>query len=155
MSPPLEVVQLLECLVKDLGGDVFRLFVAGNPPHHVGIDPVKMALVELGKARTVALRRLDQLPVVAKFFLENSQRVLRRSLGLLNKINGGQGQKVTRFETKFWPTPRPTDSKGTTPPARLVRFRASASGDDVKHVSEAFRFWRVGRKKEREKIPLR
>jgi hypothetical protein len=64
-TSPLKATQRPERLVKDLGSQVFGHIAVAHTMSDIGIHAVEIALVELGKAAGVALRRLDQQPLIA------------------------------------------------------------------------------------------
>jgi len=50
--------------MEDLGSQILRLFAVSDAVDNERVDTFEVVLVEFGKAKRVALRRLDQQPLV-------------------------------------------------------------------------------------------
>jgi hypothetical protein len=50
--------------VKHVSRHVLRFFAVFHAPRHKRIDAIEVALIELGEPARIALRRLDQQPLV-------------------------------------------------------------------------------------------
>src|SRR5437660_1350001 len=75
---PLERFQVLERMMKDVGRTVFCLFASTHAARNVGVHLIDVALIQLPKARRIALGRLDQKALV-RFVLQGLQPALRMS----------------------------------------------------------------------------
>ena len=59
---PLELSEVCECLMEDVGGEGLCFRTITNSPRHISIDAVKVLFVQLGKAAWVVLSSFDQEP---------------------------------------------------------------------------------------------
>src|SRR5690349_15128923 len=87
-SSPLKLSESRQGFPEDFGGQVFGLMTIADAPHYVGIDAMEVLLVQVAKARGVALRGFDPQPVIGA--------LRHRPPGtVLVKIIHGEGGKVT------------------------------------------------------------
>src|SRR5262249_10764599 len=84
-APPFELSDAGESFPEDIGRQILRLLPVADPPRDIRIDAIKVLLVQLGKARGVALGSLDLRPFV--LLLGHGQ--------LLVNIIRSSGEKVT------------------------------------------------------------
>src|ERR1700693_383305 len=75
-APPFKPPQISQCMMKYFRGQILGFRTISYAPHHIGIHSLEIILVELGKARRVLLRLLNQKPLV-RFFPQSLQRILR------------------------------------------------------------------------------
>ena len=63
-APPLELSDPGKSFAEDIGRQILGLVTVADPPDDVGVDAIKVLLVQVGKAGRVALGGLDLGPFV-------------------------------------------------------------------------------------------
>jgi len=76
---PLKSGQSGQRLLKNFGGEVFRLFPVGDTASDEGVDTIEIGLVQFSETSGIALRSLDQKPLVY-VLVANLQSGLRHAL---------------------------------------------------------------------------
>src|SRR6185436_20051061 len=89
---------VLEGLVKRLGGDVLGLSAAADSTRHVGINSMKVAVVQRGEPRRVPLRVLDEEPLA---FPVRPVRPVRVGARLHHDPEGITGTRRESYEAKI------------------------------------------------------
>jgi hypothetical protein len=59
-AAPLELTQVRECLMKNVGCQFFRRRTPAHSPRYVGINAFEVEFIQLGKTARISLRRFDQ-----------------------------------------------------------------------------------------------
>ena len=92
-TPPLEAAEMGQRVVKDFRGEILGLGAAPSAAGDERVDPLEVALVQLGKAARIGLGGLDQKPLV--FTAHRTLRCRRPWLHASTPYNGRCPANVT------------------------------------------------------------
>src|SRR5713226_3538793 len=111
---PFESWKVGQSLVEDVRRQILRLFAVSHATCDVGVDSLKVVLVQLGKARRILLRSLDLEPFIVQvrqvLVFQRLQSVLRGTSFLIRQSRK-QAEKLRSRQTIFvWEYPHRAQS---------------------------------------------